>query len=489
MNVQLRAVFLLIGLSLLAALHTRRGLAQAALDTAALDRLIADQMRAHRIPGVAVAITQDDQVLLVKGYGTARAGEAVTLQTQFHIASLSKSFTAVAIMQLVEAGDLDLDAPVQAYLPDFTLADPAAAAQVTVRHLLNHTSGIADAGFPEMRLPQPATLAERVDMIGRARPVAAPGTEFHYSNANYGVLARVVEVVSGQPFSDYLQTHLFAPLQMENTVNVITSDEVPGRADQLAQGHLLAYGIPIASPEEEGVLGGSGGVISTAADMANYLILYTNGGRFQGEQLISPERITQMHTPPAGVGSDYAMGWIATEVDGTPTLQHNGILSTFYADMVLLPESGQGLVLLYNIHSVMQASLGFPSLKHGMIAILEGREPETGGISVGMVGISLAAITLVSLALQVRALLRLPRWMQSIPSRPIWRQVVGIVWAFVPAALVLGMPAIVLRTSDRAFGYLTLFRSMLGVMIWLGLSAVLGATIGIARLVGLARRR
>lgn len=183
------------------------------------------QMAAQRIPGLALAINQGDQVLYVKGYGLARDGQVVTSQTQFLIASLSKSFTALAVMQLVEAGQVELDASVQRYLPDFTLADPTVAAQITVRHLLNQVSGLADAGFPEMRLPMPATLAERIRTLHTAQPVAQPGVTDQYFNVNYRILARPIEVVSGQPFSTYLQTHIFASLQMAHTANLLTLEQ------------------------------------------------------------------------------------------------------------------------------------------------------------------------------------------------------------------------------------------------------------------------
>jgi CubicO group peptidase (beta-lactamase class C family) len=472
----------------LSTLYARRTAAQPALDPATLDRFITELMRVQRVPGLALAITQGDQILYVQGYGMAREGQPVTPQTQFHIASLSKSFTAVAIMQLVEARQLDLDAPVQRYLPTFTLADPVVAAHITVRQLLNHTSGLADAGFPEMRRPSPTTLEERVANLRTARPVALPGTEFHYMDANYGVLARLVEVVGGQPFSAYLQTHIFMPLQIAHTINVITSDEVLPRAERLAQGHLLAFGIPIASAEEHGILGGSGGVISTAADLANYLIMQTKDGRFQGVQLLKPDSMRLLHTPPPNIDSDYAMGWVVTMENGRRILEHNGILSTFYAEAVLVPDTRQGLVLLYNTHSLAQDVLGFPQFKKGLLALLTGRQPPTGSLSVGTLGLIFATMTLLSVVIGVRSLLRLPHWRQQARARPLWRLLPGLVWVFVPAALVLAMPALVLRTSGRAFGYLTLFRSMLDVMIWLSLWGVLGVLNGSARLVWLAQR-
>jgi CubicO group peptidase (beta-lactamase class C family) len=287
---------------------SKQAIAQSpALDVAAIDQFVTDQMVAQRVPGMALAIIQDDQVRYVQGYGAARDDQPVTPQTQFIIASLSKSFTAVAIIQLVDAGQIELDAPVQRYLPEFTLADPRAAQQITVRQLLNQTSGLADAGVPDLRLPRPATSVERITTLRDVRLVAPPGGEFHYTDVNYQILARVVEVSSGQPFSAYLCEHLFAPLQMSQTVHVMTSFELAHTAGNLAQGHLLAFGLPIASTEERGYLGGSSGVISTATDLAHYLIMHNNGGRFQEVTLLAPESMALLHTPPRSTDSDYAM--------------------------------------------------------------------------------------------------------------------------------------------------------------------------------------
>ena len=170
-----------------------------------VDRFIMAQMKTHHIPGLALAITHNNQVLHVKGYSTANNERPVTAQTQFLIASVSKSFTAMAVMQLVEAGQINLDSPVQTYLPEFTLADPAIAAKITIRHLLNQVSGLSDVGFPdELQVSQATTIGDRVTSLSRASPVASPGAQFNYFNPNYEVLARVVEAVSQQSFSAYL---------------------------------------------------------------------------------------------------------------------------------------------------------------------------------------------------------------------------------------------------------------------------------------------
>ena len=462
--------------------------AQAPFNEQALDQFINQQMATQRVPGLALAIIQGDQVRMVKGYGAARADQPVTPQTQFLVASLSKSFTAVAIMQLVEAGKLALDAPVQRYLSEFTLADPAAAQQITVRQLLNQVSGLSDAGFPAMRLPAPKTAAERITSLRAARLVAPPGKEYHYFDVNYQILARLVEVASGQPFSDYLQTHIFAPLQMTHTVNLMTDRDIAQKPTNLAQGHLLAYTLPLASGEETGFMGGSSGIVTTAEDMAHYLIMQNNAGRFQGKQLLSAQSVALLHTPPTNVNSPYAMGWLtATTPSGVQTLEHNGILSTFYAEMVLLPATRQGFVLLYNIHSLAQDALGAPQIKDGLVDLLTGRQPKTGGFTVTTWAILMGALTLLCVGLEIRGLVRLPRWRQQAETKPLWRHLLNIIWSFVPAAFVLAMPAIVLSSAGRAYGYLTLFRSMLDSLGWLGLCAVLGVLNGLARLMWLLR--
>jgi CubicO group peptidase (beta-lactamase class C family) len=462
--------------------------AQPAFDVAALDRFVAGQMAAHNVPGLALVITRGDRVLYLKGYGSARDGQPVTPQTQFFTASLSKSFTALAVMQLVEGGRIDLNAPVQRYLPEFTLAEPAISSQITIRHLLNQTSGLADAGFPSYRLPQPATLAERIDSLHAARLVAPPGTAFHYTDPNYQVLARVVEVVSDQPFSAYLQAHVFTPLQMTRTFNSITSGEAHQQAEHLAQGHLVAYGLPVAWAEMPGFLAGSGGVISTAEDMAHYLIMQANGGRFKEASLLSPESIALMHTPPQNLDSDYAMGWFVTTKDSMRVVEHNGVLSTFYADAFLLPNAGYGVALLYNVNSLASSALAFPRIKGGLIALLTGGRPASSNLSVGVWGLLVGATTLIGVSLGIRSLLRLPRWAAKAHVTPLWRLLPGVVWAFVPALLLLMLPALVAAGSGRVFGYEQLFRAMLGITTWLGLCAALGALNGIARIVLLARR-
>jgi len=371
----------------------------------------------------------------------------------------------------------------------FTLADPEDAARVTVRQLLNHTSGLADTGFAAGLMGRQATLAARVASMRDARPASAPGAAFHYFDPNYQILARLVEVASGEPFDAYLQAHVFGPLEMRDTFSALTAEEAAARAPRLAHGHLVVYGVPVAARELSGFLGGSGGVVSTAADMAHYLAMQGDGGRYAGRALLDRADLDLTHRPPPGVASSYGMGWLVGEARGARTIEHNGILSTFYAEAVLLPDSGYGFVLLYDEYALASAALAFPRLKDGLAALLLGQAPPEGGLTVPALGGILAGLTILGAGLALRGLLRLPRWAARVASIPPWRRAAGLVGAFAPGLVLLGLPWLLASGSGRYFGYVMLARAMPDIAIGLGLCAALGALDGAARLLVLWRRR
>ena len=458
-------------------------------DPVAVDSFITTQMARHRIPGLALAITHGDQVIHVRGYGEAQDGMPVTGQTQFRIASLSKSFTALAVLQLVEAGRIELNAPVARYLPGFALASPSAAARITVHQLLNHTSGLADTGFVNGLDGQQQTLADRVASLHTARAVDPPGEAFHYFDPNYQVLARVVEVVSGQGFDAYLQQHVFAPLDMRSTISSFTSVLPAESSHLLAQGHVVVYGLPVALPELSGFLGGSGGVVSTASDMANHLIAQGNHGRYLGRSVLSAKGLSLMQMPTAGVASNYAMGWTTSNANGTQTIEHNGVLSTFYADTVLLPQSGYGFVLLYNAYAVTASTRAFPEMKNGMVALLLGHTPVIGEITLPWLGRLLAAISAVIVGLFIWNLLRLPQWKVWAANAPRGRLGWSLIWPLAPALFLLGLPRLFALTTGRYFDHVMLARAMPELIILLGICGALGLANGVTRFRRLSRLR
>jgi len=187
-----------------------------------IDQYILSKLKNSAIPGLALAIVRHDQVIMQKGYGITSDGLSITPQTPFAIASLSKSFTALAVMQLVESGKIKLDERVNSYYPDFPISKPV----ITVRQLLNQTSGLSDKVFPEMEFyQQPTSLDASIQRLHAVRlPQLHPGT-FHYHNPNYQILARIVELVSGKDFRLYLKQNILDPLGMSHTRSLgLTSD-------------------------------------------------------------------------------------------------------------------------------------------------------------------------------------------------------------------------------------------------------------------------
>ena len=235
------------------------------LDRPAVDTFVADYLDRHGLPGATVAVVREGETVLTAGYGHDAEGEALDDRSRMRIGSVSKSFTAFAVLQLVDAGAVGLDVPVAAYVDDFVMDDPRAA-DITVRQLLSHTSGI-----PNPVIVGPAdSPAEGVARLHDWALAAEPGTSYRYSNANYWVAARLVESVSGTPFADYLEREVFTPLGMDATESVTTSRQP---VDDLAQGHVTAYGLAFSAREHEQMDAGAGGVVSTAHDMAAWLAM------------------------------------------------------------------------------------------------------------------------------------------------------------------------------------------------------------------------
>jgi len=410
---------------------------------AQIDRFLTAQLNQSAVPGAAVAVTRGDRVLMVRGYGHDSTGAPVTGNSLFRIASLSKSFTALAVMQLVDAGLLHLDDPVQQHLPEFQLADPRAG-QVTVRQLLDHTSGITDAVVPELSRDQPNSPREATTSLRSARLASTPGTSYSYANPNYQVAARLVEVLSGEPFGRYLRRHVFGPAEMAATTSTATDDQpVPG----LAEGHLIAYGHAFAAPGLGSFSTGDGGVVSSAADMARWLIVHANGGRAPGgTRIVSGRAMRLLHTPSAP-RSGYALGWDTHGPIGAPTrVEHSGSLFTFTSEEALWPASGYGVVLLFNSGSPMM--LDQTAIVHGVFDIVEGTDPSGSGPRLAAsLDAGLALFTLVALALGTGGVLRAGRWAGRRRSTPLVAAL-----SLLPSALVLVGGAAFPRLAEAWIG-------------------------------------
>ncbi len=316
---------------------------------AAVDAYLQEQQARYGMPALAVAVVQGDRIVHRRGFGTERpGGPAVTPDTPFVLASVSKSFTALAVMQLVEAGQLDLDAPVQRYLPWFRVADPAASARTTVRNLLTMQSGIPRDFGPlglDTADPEGTTLEAFVRALKVVKLWAPPGEKYQYSNANYNILGLIVQTLSGEPYPQYIQRHILEPLAMSNSFVLDPTRPQPASAlaVQTIDGHPSAVPIGLRA-----FMAPAGGVFTSAEDHAHYLIAQLNGGVYNGQRVLSPEGIAAMHTGGARINdrATYAMGWVVNTGGPTTTVSHNGGIRGHATFQQLLPEQGYGFVVL-----------------------------------------------------------------------------------------------------------------------------------------------
>ncbi len=322
----------------------------------AIDAHVKAQMQRLHIPGASIAIIEGDKIVHLGGFGKACPhGQTPTPQTPFFIGSITKSITALAVMQLVEAGKVELDAPVQRYLPWFRVADPQVAAQMTISHLLNQTSGmpflpseIALADFDD----RPDAIERQVRALATLKISRPVGSEVEYSNFNYNVLGLIVESVSGESYIGYIQNHIFDPLEMRHSYTC-KSD---AQKDDLAVGHRHWFSFPFPAPNWPVPLGSlpSGQLISCAEDMAHYLIAHLKSGRYGDRQILSSAGIEEMHRGVKELkmgdlsGGFYGMGWFDTKIGSTRIVSHGGNTPDFSAYMALLPEYKKGVILLFN---------------------------------------------------------------------------------------------------------------------------------------------
>jgi CubicO group peptidase (beta-lactamase class C family) len=436
---------------------------QAQTDFAAIDAYVTEQMNNLGIPGMALGIVQDGQIVHLQGFGVAdSSGRVVTPQTPFYIGSVSKSFTALAVMQLVEAGKIDLDAPVQTYLPWFELADKAASAQITVRHLLNQTTGISTKDG--MRFwTSPKGLDETVRGLNTIQLTQPVGTTFQYSNINYGIAGLIVEKVSGQSYADYVTQHVFEPLDMRHSFATRT----PALADGVSEGHVYMFGRAFSN---EGVVPPSslpsGFLIASAEDMTHYMIAQLNEGRYGDTSVLSPQGIAEMHAPAISMQGDqhYAMGWIVGTYEEIALVFHNGDSSRFRSDVILMPDRNSGLVLLANAsgYEHMQSQV-VDRIALGVFSLLNGKPAAPA--SVPFLGHFLYWTTLLTPLLQILGIVFVWRKRQGMKS---WSVILTVILnlALVFFMLQLSLSAITLSTLVAFFpdvGYALVAVTTLGI--------------------------
>ncbi|WP_312888658.1 serine hydrolase domain-containing protein [Nonomuraea rhodomycinica] len=372
---------------------TTRTTAAPELSPAAIDAYVNRALDATDLPGLSVVVTHGDRVVHAAGYGHDSEGRPVTAATPMRVASVTKSFTAMAVMILVEEGKLTLDEPVVEQLSELRMADPRARS-ITVRHLLNQTSGLSDTTTDIRDLDTAGSLKEYAAKLGDATLRAAPGTRWEYCNVNYNLAARLVEVASGRAFGDFMRERVFGPLGMR-------SSAVSDREVRPADGYNSVYGLWLPRPELPAFLdgSGSGGVITTAADMGRWLIAQNGRGR----RLVGPASLAAMHAP--STVRDYGMGWGID--DGTRRLTHSGNLFTYTAVETIVPETGYGFAVMANSAALADATF---TIAGGLADLSEGTAPEVPGGDRQQFELVLGIIALAAAGLGALGAARSRRW-------------------------------------------------------------------------------
>lgn len=356
----------------------------------AVDAFLREQLDAIGIPSAAVAVVRDGVQVHSAAFGRADdSGRPMTVQTPVLLASTSKSLTAIAVMQQVEAGRLRLDEPVQTYLPWFTLDDTRSSA-ITVRHLLHQASGMAskDTAFEASDAQNPEALEEGVRALANAPLAGEPGAAFHYASANFNILGLLVQTVSGQPFGEYLKQHVFGPLDMGHS----HPTRAAARADNAAAGYSRWFGSFWRQTDVPAPTTGmpSSTLYASAEDLGHQLIALLDGGRYGDARILQPGSVAAMFEPRVQVDGSkgYAMGWFTRplvesadpaappvpEAELPLLLEHQGEWGNSHTYLAVVPESRLGVALVINGNDTAAPSR-LKSIDTNLLRILHGHSP------------------------------------------------------------------------------------------------------------------
>jgi len=314
-----------------------------------LDALLPAQLQSRDMAGAVVAVVKDGQVLLAKGYGYADFAakkRVVADQTLFRPGSISKVFTATAVMQLVEQGKLDLDRDVNDYL-DFaipkTFAEP-----ITLRRLLTHTAGFEEA-LKNLFVPSAKKVRSLRDYLIGAMPqqIFRPGTVPSYSNYGLALAGYIVERSSGEPFEKYIAAHILAPVRMEHST--FAQPLPPSLEATMSQGYLAATQ---GAKNFEFVQAAPAGALSTTGvDMTRFMLAFLADGTLDGATILKPETVRTMEAHQFELHPALrALGFILMEYSSTGQriVGHAGDTIYFHSDMIMMPEARVGLFISYN---------------------------------------------------------------------------------------------------------------------------------------------
>jgi CubicO group peptidase (beta-lactamase class C family) len=314
------------------------------IDPGEIDAFIKREMKAGNIPGLALGIIKGDSVVYLKGFGSTGHGKGkVTPETSFIIGSVSKSFTGLAVMQLVERGVIDLNDPIKKYITWFSIGGSEASGKIKILQLLNHTSGIPAIAGNDSGIENSNTIEERIKVKNNTKLHHPVGSTYEYSSLNYDILGELIQVVSGQSYDEYINRNIFEPLEMTDSFASLgkTSKE------SLAVGYrpLFGFQIPVEIKYSMSALP-SGYIISTAKDMTHYLTAFINLGRYRNNCILSMDGIIKSQSSFGHKG--YGAGWFSSSY----YKWHTGELANYNAYICTVPSEKLGIIMLSNTNDI-----------------------------------------------------------------------------------------------------------------------------------------
>jgi CubicO group peptidase (beta-lactamase class C family) len=319
-----------------------------------LQQLLDESRTAHGVPGASLAVLRDGRIdAAASGLLNLDTGVDATVDSLFQIGSITKVWTATAVMGLVEEGLVELDAPLRRYLPEFTVLDGDVAGRVTIRHLLTHSSGIDGDNFADTGRGDDA-LEKYVATCAALRQVHPLGATMSYCNTGFTLLGRVIEVVTGRVWDAAIRERLFDRLRLTHTAT-LPEEVLRFRA---AIGHIAPAG-ELATAPTWGLprtAGPAGAICSTAAETVRFAELHLAGGSLDGEQVLAPASTAamqepQIDVPSGGVGTSAAhwgLGWELFDWGGRRVIGHDGGTIGQVAFLRVVPDAGVAIALLTN---------------------------------------------------------------------------------------------------------------------------------------------
>ncbi|KOP81125.1 penicillin-binding protein [Lysinibacillus sp. FJAT-14745] len=340
-----------------------------------IDKYVENFLEEQRIPGASIAIVHKNAIFYSKSWGvTGESEEKVTAETPFVVGSISKSLTGLAIMRLVDAGIIQLDDPVQKYMPWFTLKDKEAASQITIKQLLTQTSGISTysgLAISDKESNDLSAIKDNVESLSNIKLTAAPGEKHQYSNANFSILGALIEEVTKQPFSEYMEEQVFSPLGMKNAA--------ANSSMAYEKGYLSGYQSWLGHPVKSAVTYDNGGtpygyITASASDLVQYIKLLS---RHDHNNFLSKNALN-LYISPFVQTSKYRYYGLGVRISYPESKEemiwHSGSNPDARSEVFYLPETDWGGVILTNkSHILEEKSLLY--LKQGIIDILNGKEP------------------------------------------------------------------------------------------------------------------